>query len=43
LPTAETYKKYNAPVNDTKGILQVDRTNPRVQQLEQHIKTLKEK
>jgi hypothetical protein len=39
----ERAKAINAPVNDVKGILQVDRTQPRVQQLEQHIKSLKEK
>ena len=39
----EIAKRVNAPVEDVKWILQVDKTDPRIQKLEQHFKTLKQK
>ena len=35
--------KVNAPIEDVKWILQVDKADPRIQKLEQHFKTLKQK
>ncbi len=35
--------RVNAPIEDVKWILQVDKADPRIQKLEQHFKTLKQK